>query len=359
MEGSTNTPIHYIVWRSQPGGAESLVKDYLERFSEDRDLYLYSLRTSENEISNSPGLRFDSGSDKNWRCYLQFFRYCLRHRAHLFHLVSTGPVTLFLALMAGVRNPVYHIHGTIYWKKAADRFYLKAIWRLISLFKVNFVANSEYSASVFQRKVLPVKPRVVYNGFSVEKFLQKRALRSGLRRMAYIGRLHTGKNVELVFRLFEDIAGTMPELELHIAGDGMLRKPLEDYAAASPYGSRIVFHGWVKDMASFYASVDLFVFLSAYESFGNVLAEALMTGLPVLTSNLPAFEEIYGGEKAFILGPPENFEALRKKFAQSVGEYPDLAKKAYELGEHLDKTFRMEAHLASIEKVYAQREAAG
>lgn len=352
MFKESNTPIHYVVWRSQPGGAEALVKNYLERFSDGRESFLYSLRDSENEISNLAGLQFSSGHDKNWRCYLRFFNYCRKYKDHLFHLVSTGPVTLFLALLAGVRHPVYHIHGTIYWKKRTDKLYLQAIWLLIAFFRVHFIANSKYSASVFQRKVLPVNPKVIYNGFHTDGYLQKRTKRTGLRRMAYIGRLHPGKNVELVFRLFEELASAIPELELHIAGDGMLRQPLESWAAKSPYGRRIVFHGWVKDMPSFYASVDLFVFLSAYESFGNVLAEALLTGLPILTSDLPAFEEIHGGESAFILGSPDKYEVLKNKLFQAISSYADLSQKAYELSEQLHQTFDMDTHLSAIEEVY-------
>ena len=350
----TPPPLHYVVWRSQPGGAESSVKYYVDRFTGRRDLFLYSLRTSANAISPDASLHFESGDDRNWRCYLLFFRYCRRHRSGLFHLISTGPLTLLLALLAGVRNPVYHIHGTIYWKGAADRLYLKALWRLNSLFAVTYIANSAYSAAIFRKKVLAVRSTVIYNGFLVEQFLKKRFLRTGLRRMAYIGRLHPGKNVELVLRLFEAVAGEMPGLELHIAGDGMLRAPLEAQARNSPYGDRIVFHGWVSDMAAFYQSVDLFVFLSAFESFGNVLIEALLTGLPILTSDVPVFNEIHGGETAFLLGDPEAYDAVEQTFRQAIADFPLLAQKAYALGGHLGETFSMQRHLDAVEHAYSR-----
>jgi glycosyltransferase involved in cell wall biosynthesis len=254
--------------------------------------------------------------------------------------------------MAGVRSPVYHIHGTKYWKNALDRIYLKFFWRINSLFRVVYLANSRYSADVFQKQVLPVRPQLVYNGFQAEAFLKKRKKRGKLRRLAFSGRLHPGKNVDLVFRLFEEIAAERPELELHIAGDGMLRAELEARAAGSGFGSRIVFHGWVQDMPSFYADVDLLVFLSAFESFGNVVLEALLTGLPVLTSDLPSFEEIHDGEKAFSLGHPSDFEAVRQQFLASIDRYEELAQRAFDMGEQLHQKFAMEKHLAEISKVY-------
>ncbi|MBK9335338.1 MAG: glycosyltransferase family 4 protein [Lewinellaceae bacterium] len=225
-------------------------------------------------------------------------------------------------------------------------------WRIASLFSVRFVANSQYSANIFERDVLPIRPKVVYNGFDLSRFLEKRWLRARLRRMAYIGRLEHGKNVHLVIRLFEEIAADNPELELHIAGIGRLEAALREQARQSPFAERIVFHGWLADVAGFYQSMDLFVFLSAYESFGNVLAEALLTGLPILTSDVPVFEEIHGGEPAFCLGNPENYPEIRNNLLRAIADYPALAQKAHAAAERLQSLFDMEIHLKEIERTY-------
>ncbi len=333
-----------------PGGMESYISYYTDRFYGQRELFVYSLRPVGNGLHER--LDYDEGSDNNWSCYTRYFRYCRAHRKDLFHLMNSGPIILLLTLLAGVRNPVYHIHGTKYWKKWWSKLYLKTAWQLCALFRVRFIANSQYSADIFQREVLPVEPRVIYNGFHLSKFLEKRWLRARLRRMAYIGRLEHGKNAHLVIRLFEEIAGEMPELELHLAGIGNLRAELEQQARKSPYSDRIVFHGWVEDMASFYQSVDLFVFLSAFESFGNVLAEALLTGLPILTSDVPVFKEIHGGESAFCLGNPEHFSEIRKNFRRAIADYPELAQKAYAAAERLKNLFDLETHLKEIENTY-------
>ncbi len=352
-------PVHYVVWRSDPGGAESYISHYVRHFAGRRERHICSLRSADNGLSTDPEVYFHPGGGNSLQCYTRYFGYCRRHRQDLFHLMSVGPVILLLTLLAGVRNPVYHIHGTIYWKKTLDRIYLKTAWWLSSFFRVRFIANSKYSAAIFHKKVLPVWPKVIYNGFEMDRFLEKRTLRPDLRRMAYAGRLHTGKNVDLVIRLFEEIAGEMPELELHIAGDGMLRPALEEQARQSPFGKRIIFHGWVQDVPSFYRSVDLFVFLSAYESFGNVLLEALLTGLPILTSDVPVFEEIHGGESAFCLGNPEFYPGLAAAFRQAISHYPALAEKAFATGERLRKTFSLEKHLTEIEHIYEKTESTG
>jgi glycosyltransferase involved in cell wall biosynthesis len=351
---STLQPIHYVVWQSLPGGMESYITHYTERLLGKRALYIYSLRPCENELNKAlDSSHFEKGADNNWVCYARFFRYARKHRRDLFHLMNAGPIVLLLLLLTGARNPVYHIHGTKYWKTWKDRLYFAIAWRIVSFFKVRFVANSRHSASVFMRDALPIPPRVVHNGFELSGFREKRHLRTQLKRMAYIGRFEKDKNVDLVIRLFEEIAGEHPELELHIAGAyGSEEEQIALLAGKSPYADRIILHGWIRDVAQFYHSVDLFVFLSAHESFGNVLAEALLTGLPILTSDVPVFKEIYGDESIFCLGDPGNYPEIRQRFLSVIGNYPMLAQTSYDAFDRIQNLFDMESHFDQILKIY-------
>ena len=348
--------VHYTLWQIGPGGMELGVKHYSEQFFKQRKLYVYGIRPSNQQIFDESKIEVRAGREGKVQPYLQYFRYCRRYKDHIFHLQNGGPVVLTLTLLAGVRNIVYHIHGTIYWKTAFQKAYLKSAWSLARMLmkfsQTTFIANSQYSASIFLQKVLPVPMNVVYNGLDAQKFSAKKSLRSQLRRIGFAGRLANGKNVELVIRLFEAAAASRPELELHIAGDGALRPALEEQAKKSPYADRIRFLGHVQDIAAFYASVDLFLFLSAYESFGNVIAEALITGLPTLTSNVPVFEEIYGDEKTFILGNPDNYEGVKQKFMHVTEDFPRLARKAYDLVASVEAQCSIENHLRQIENVY-------
>ena len=333
-----------------------MVKDYSERLYKQRKLFAYGLRPSNKQIFDESKIEVRSGAAGRLKPYLQYFRYCRRHKNDIFHLQNGGPLVLTLTLLAGVKNIAYHIHGTIYWKTAFQKVYLKTAWlmacKLLPFSKTTFIANSRYSASIFLKNVMNVPIQVVYNGLEVQRFSEKKSLRSELRRIGFAGRLANGKNVDLVIRLFEEAAAGRPELELHIAGDGPLRPALEEQARKSPFADRIQLHGHIKDIPAFYASVDLFLFLSAYESFGNVIAEALLTGLPTLTSNVPVFEEIYGAEKDFILGNPDNFETVKQKFLHVTEDFPRLARKAYDISTSVEEQCSIENHLRQIENVY-------
>ncbi len=333
---------------------ESYAAAYIERFRTTRKTLLFSLRPGPNMLTAAVD-GYAQGATSNRSLYATYFRYCRAHRRDRFHLLNSGPVILLITLLAGVRSPLYHIHGTLYWKGRFDRWALRSAWFLTMPFRTLFVANSQLSAITFRKNAIPVKPIVVYNGFNTSPLLAGRRRRTRLVRMAYVGRLAPGKNAELAVRAFDAIAATNNEVGLHIAGTGALESALRDEALMSPFRRRIHFHGWVTDMPGFYSSMDLLLFPSSHESFGNVLAEALIHGLPVLVSDLPAFEEIHGDRSTFSLGSPQEPKTFIQNFVAAMEHFDRLAEKAYAASESTAQRFGMEQHLNAIERLHEAR----
>ncbi len=103
-----------------------------------------------------------------------------------------------------------------------------------------------------------------------------------------VGRLAKEKNVSLVVSAFHAIRARLPNAKLVFVGDGPLRKPLEESCPEA------IFAGVRKgeDLAAHYASADLFLFPSLTETFGNVVPEALASGLAVLSYASAAAKEL-------------------------------------------------------------------
>ena len=66
-----------------------------------------------------------------------------------------------------------------------------------------------------------------------------------------------------------------------ICGDGPLRRELQRECESQGLSQRIHFIGTQNDVVPVYAALDAYAFLSLYEPFGLVLAEAMAAGLPV------------------------------------------------------------------------------
>lgn len=345
--------IHNIIWSATSGGIELLLHYNIEYFTKDRDVFVFGLRPVEKPIYDVQKVNYREGARNNRNLYYKYYKYCRQYRGDIFHLFNAGPIILILTLLAGVRCPIYHIRGTIYWNSTFQKIYLKVAWYLSKMLgKVTFIANSQYSAGIFQKMVLPIPLDIIYNGLPIEKYRKNKRCRQQPIHIGYVGRLATGKNVELAIKLFEELAIDHPQAYFSIAGDGPLRKTLEEQVNLSPHKDRIRFLGFVKDVSEVYTSLDVLIFLSDYESFGNVLAEALINGLPILTSDVKVFSEIHNGEKAFDLGSPGDYNRVKEKFLDAIANFQKLAQKAFEMSDRVAEKFNIRTHLMQIEQLY-------
>lgn len=100
-----------------------------------------------------------------------------------------------------------------------------------------------------------------------------------------VGRLMKVKNFEMLIRAY---AASGTSRTLVIAGEGPLRSALEDIARACGVADRVIFTGFVKNPYALMRQAELFVQSSDTEGFPNALVEAMVVGLPVISTNAPS-----------------------------------------------------------------------
>lgn len=142
----------------------------------------------------------------------------------------------------------------------------------------------------------------------------------------HVGRLAPEKNLGLLKRCFEKLRQTYPQrnLKLIVVGDGPQRTALEkDLPEAIFCGAQ---RG--EALAAHYASGDVFVFPSLTETFGNVVLEALASGLGVVAydqaaaaqhirhgyngvSAMPGDEQAFCEAAAWLLEEDERLRCVR------------------------------------------------
>ena len=97
--------------------------------------------------------------------------------------------------------------------------------------------------------------------------------------ISYVSRIAAEKNVAYLADALALVAARRPEVRILFVGDGPTRGELE-----RRIGSIARFAGYRvgDDLADHYAAGDIFAFASLTETFGNVVLEAMASGMPVV-----------------------------------------------------------------------------
>ena len=123
-----------------------------------------------------------------------------------------------------------------------------------------------------------------------------------------VGRLAPEKNLSLLVEAYESLRQQHAACRLVLVGDGPQRAALQ---ARCPTA---VFAGMRRgdDLATHFASADLFAFPSLTETFGNVVLEALASGLPVVAFDYAAAAQLLADQSAGRLVPLHDAERFRQ-----------------------------------------------
>ena len=105
-------------------------------------------------------------------------------------------------------------------------------------------------------------------------------------KIAIIGTLHQGKNVNLSIEAFQDLLRLNDNVSLLIIGQGAEEKNIVDLISGQGLQERISMLGEVNNVHDLYHEVDLLWSFSSSEGLPTVLLESMSSGVPVVASNV-------------------------------------------------------------------------
>ena len=162
-----------------------------------------------------------------------------------------------------------------------------------------------------------------------------------------VGRLVPQKGFDLLLPAFGKIAGDFPEWSLVIRGDGEKRDEIEHLRDALGLRDRVALPGITEVPGGWVDEGEIFVLSSRYESFGNVITEAMVAGLPIVSFDCPwGPGEILTHEIDGLLVPPEDADALAEAMGRLMSD-AELRRRLGDAAQHNVRRFersRIMAH---------------
>jgi glycosyltransferase involved in cell wall biosynthesis len=216
---------------------------------------------------------------------------------------------------------------------------LAAITRFYKLASVLYAPNEELCGMLERGTGKPC--HLMQRGVDTGLFTPKRRTRgesdSGFV-LGYVGRLSIEKNVELLIRIERELAAIGVEgVRFSIIGHGAEEEGLRRELRAAHFAG--VLRG--EALAAGYADMDALVFPSHTDTFGNVVLEALASGVPAVVTpdGGPKFI-VRDGETGFVV-PDEGFARAIAMLARDRERLSKMrrAARAYAMGCSWDAVF--------------------
>lgn len=241
---------------------------------------------------------------------------------------------------------IYSLHGTphAYWrrevKRRGPRLFDRAIMAIERIAmrggrQSYFLSVSSIAMEAFREAypVLPGQWQVVHPGVEVARFASpdRMVCREKIRQRYGIGAdglllLFVGMNFKLkgldaAISALATARAANPEanIRLLVVGRGN-ESSYRKVAQKHGVGDAVIFAGTQHaGLEEYYRAADVFLLLSAFDTFGMVVLEAMAAGLPVIVSpNVGAKDLVQEGANGFVLPFPSDIESAADRITRLV-----------------------------------------
>ena len=289
---------------------------------------------------------------------------------HLHTVFTALPFTVFRFLVPETTKLVYTCHNPAWTVPDLELDKFNLLIEKIEHFVIkrcDFVtADSKTSRDCIIRKsgVNPKKIFAIYNFVDREKF-SKRHRKSWKKRMGikdpivlYVSKLTPAKGIEYFVRSIPLVKEKIKNVKFVAVGPVSFEQEMENpwvkLVEQLGVSGDVIFTGALsnEELPEVYQSAEVFCLPTQKETFCIVLAEAMASGLPIVSSDLPSIKEVTDG--ASVLVERKNIQEL----AEAIGRLliskklrKKLIRKALLRSKEFDKRKVLKDYLRFYEKI--------
>lgn len=192
-------------------------------------------------------------------------------------------------------------------KHDGQGFFTKVLSKILYPGTAKIIFQTERVKKQFSKKIQK-NSVVIPNPISI----QTEASDYKEKKIVSVGRLTKQKNQKMLLDAFASVVKKYPEYQLYIYGEGVLRQELTDRASDLGILQKVNLPGNFLNLHERISNAELFVLSSDYEGLSNALLEAMMMGLPCISTDCAGSDEyIRNGENGLLI-PVGDTKALEE-----------------------------------------------
>lgn len=220
-----------------------------------------------------------------------------------------GILTTFFAKRQQIPSVITEHTGP--FSKISDQ---RLLWYLCKYSMENSAAvlpvSHDLERQIIESGIRPQNVRVLHNPVDTDLFTIRPEIEKE-KEILFVGRLEAYKGGLRIVKAFASIRAQIPGWKLKFIGDGPERKVIEEYIHAHQLEDDVQLMGQKikREIAAALNRSSVFIFPSEHETFGLVVAEAMASGVPVVTANSSAFPEYVNTDHGKLVDP-QSVEAI-------------------------------------------------
>ncbi|PYT00980.1 MAG: hypothetical protein DMF63_04770 [Acidobacteria bacterium] len=265
------------------------------------------------------------------------------------HFAKDYPVAAIAARHAGV--PFVITRHVLFPMSRLHRLVLSRV-------KYAIAPSNAAAESLLRQQIFPPEKIVTIRyGLDVDKFPERGPISREEFCIGSIGNLDPVKGFDVLIRAAAIVAKVKPEAKFTIVGEDRSRdkrneRELRDLIEELNLTETVELAGWSNNVADLLTGFDILVSASRSESFGFVIAEAMLTGVPVIATETEGAKEIISDPTHGKLVPIESPEAIADAILQLIGDDGQRAQIAASGRDYVHESFSLVRMVNQTEELY-------
>jgi len=256
------------------------------------------------------------------------------------------------------------VHGWTGHSPREKHFYYPADKRVLARFPRLIAVSSDIARELIAHGASPAKVTTVLNGIDHTQFKREPARVAAARAalglephhvaIGAVGRLEPQKRFDLLIDAFATLRTRRPEARLIIAGDGSLRRALEEQRQRLGLQDSVRLTGHVTDVIELHHAFDLFAQSSDYEGTPNSVLEAMAMETPIVATEAGGTAElVHHGEHGRII-PIGKLDKLIASIEDALADAGGTRNMADRARKRVQGELSFESRVRRVEGIYTE-----